>query len=84
MEYEYWGYVERCNDGICAEKLLGNYRPSKIDPALLPDWIKTKIAMLDLMGDRVELPCESYKVIHEDATTYFLFTEASSAREEDE
>jgi len=35
---------------------LGNYRPSKIDPALLPDWIKTKIAMLappDVQGGDV-------------------------------
>ena len=85
MGYKYWGYVQVIGNvwtqrGDTAESVT-----EEINPALLPDWIKVKMAMLDLMGEYEKLPCGSYKLVYSTSTAaWFIYKDVSSTREESE
>jgi len=55
----------------------------EINPALLPDWIKVKMAMLDLMSEYEKLPCGSFKTVsvYSTPTAWFIYEDVSSTRE---
>ena len=81
MGYKYWGYVQVIGNvwtqrGDTAESVT-----EEINPALLPDWIKNKIAMLDLINERTELPCGSFKTVYPTSTAWFIYEDVSSTRE---
>ena len=85
MTTNYWGYVQVIGNvwtqrGDTAESVT-----EEINPALLPDWIKNKIAMLDLINERTELPCGSFKTVYPTSTAaWFIYKDVSSTREESE
>lgn len=83
MEYEYWGYITRHDDGSWAQRRLDKTR-NHIDPSKLPEEFKTKIAMLDFMEDYDVLPCGSHKACYNEpkSVDYYLYIEVSSTREE--
>ena len=85
MAYEYWGYITRHDDGTWRERQYLDGLTKLIDPCQLPEEFKTKIAMLDLMNYFDDLPCGSHKVHYNGLKllAYFLFTEVSSAREDE-
>ena len=81
MGYKYWGYVLVIGNvwtqrGDTAESVTEG-----INPALLPDWIKNKIAMLDLINERTELPCGSFKTVYPTSTAWIIYEDVSSTRE---
>ena len=86
MEYKCWGHISNYGDGSWTVTKIGDSKPEPIDPCQLPEEFKTKIAMLDLMNYFDDLPCGSNKIYFSrlKLLVYFLFTEVSSAREEDE
>jgi len=51
-----WGWVDLKENGEINE--IWESETGGIDE--LPDWIKTKMAMLDFMDKYIELPCGSY------------------------
>lgn len=76
-----WGWVDLKENGEVNEIWDGwESETGGIDK--LPDWIKTKMAMLDFMEKDLELPCGSYwtmlvNVDYEDPElplkTYFIY-----------
>lgn len=59
----YWGSVKVDKNGISVYKPKPGYDDYVLTPDV-PDWVKVKIAMLDLMGDNCELSCGSEKSTH--------------------
>ena len=57
----YWGAVMVDKNGISVRKPLAGFTEYVLT-SNVPDWVKAKIAMLDLMGDNCELPCGSKKL----------------------
>jgi len=74
MEYEYWGWVQRFGDGLWTGTQYG-LPAGGMAINTVPDWVKTKLAMLDLVGVNQELPCGSYRVGSEPLITYYLYSE---------
>lgn len=54
-----WGWVDLKENGEINEILDLKYDKA-INKDALPDWVKTKMAMLDFMDKYKELPCGSY------------------------
>lgn len=54
-----WGWVDLKENGEINEIWYGRESETEgIDE--LPEWVKTKMAMLDFMDECIELPCGSY------------------------
>lgn len=54
-----WGWVDLKENGEINEIVRWYGRETEgIDE--LPEWVKTKMAMLDFMDECIELPCGSY------------------------
>ena len=81
MGYKYWGYVQVIGNFWVQKEYTANRLTEEIDPALLPDLIKNKIAMLDLINERTELPCGSFKTEYPTTTAWFIYEDVSSTRE---
>lgn len=82
----YWGYVQVVPDGWMQRINATGRVVEEIDPALLPNWIKTKMAMLDLMSGETALPCGSYKIVYSrSSAAWFIYADkdVSSTREEE-
>ena len=89
MKYKYWGCVEiNTKIGSCNRWVDG--RSYKTQISKLPEWVKTKMAVLDFMEDFVSLPCESHKITYGTEVDYYLYkpieavvssTRESAARE---
>ena len=85
MGYKYWGYVQVIGNFWTQREDTAESVTEEINPALLPDWIKNKIAMLDLINERTELPCGSFKTVYQTSTAaWFIYKDVSSTREESE
>lgn len=57
----YWGTVMVDKNGISVREPLAGLTEYTLT-ANAPDWVKAKIAMLDLMGGNCELSCRSEKI----------------------
>lgn len=87
MEYKYWGYIWKHDDGAWTESQnKDESQPKPIDPCQLPEEFKTKIAMMDFMNNYDKLPCGSNKIYFSGfkLLVYFLYIEVSSTREHSE
>ena len=85
MNYKYWGFIQVTRGGWKQRENTAKSVTEEINPALLPDWIKVKMAMLDLMGEYEKLPCGSYKSVYSTSTAaWFIYKDVSSTREESE
>lgn len=86
MEYKYWGFIQVTRGGWMQRGNTAKSVTEEIDPALLPDWIKVKMAMLDLMSEYEKLPCGSYKLAYSTSAAWFIYTDkdVSSTRRMDE
>ena len=58
----YWGAVMIDKNGINVRKPLDGFTEYVLT-SNVPDWVKAKIAMLDLMGGEGVLPCGSEKTM---------------------
>ena len=58
----YWGAVMVDKNGISVRKPLAGFTEYTLTSDV-PDWVKVKIAMLDLMGGEGVLPCGSEKTM---------------------
>ena len=58
----YWGAVMVDKNGINVRKPLDGFTEYVLT-SNVPDWVKAKIAMLDLMGGEGVLPCGSEKTM---------------------
>ena len=58
----YWGAVMIDKNGINVRKPLDGFTEYVLT-SNVPDWVKVKIAMLDLMGGEGVLPCGSEKTM---------------------
>ena len=58
----YWGAVMVDKNGINVRKPLVDFTEYDLT-SNVPDWVKAKIAMLDLMGGEGVLPCGSEKTM---------------------
>lgn len=56
---ERWGWVDLKENGEINEICGSKYNKVK-NTDELPEWMKTKMAMLDFMEKGLELPCGSY------------------------
>ena len=85
MTTNYWGYVQVIGNVWTQRGDTAKSVTEEINPALLPDWIKVKMAMLDLMGEYEKLPCGSVKTVYPTSTAaWFIYKDVSSTREESE
>lgn len=59
-----WNWVEVSSGGVrLAEKCRVYFKWCKADASDLPDWVKAKMAMLDLMEPLTHLSCDSYRYL---------------------
>lgn len=85
MTTNYWGYVQVVPDGWMQRINATGRVVEEINPAFLPDWIKVKMAMLDLMSGKTALPCGSYKIVYSrSSAAWFIYEDVSSTRERSE
>jgi len=78
MEYKYWGCVEiNTKIGYCNRWIGG--RSYKTQISKLPEWVKTKMAMLDLIEDATLLPCGSRKTAYDTEADYYLYKSIETA-----
>lgn len=61
---KFWNWVEVSSDGV---RLTDLDTPTltwvETEASDLPEWVKTKMAMLDLMEPLARLPCDSYRYL---------------------
>lgn len=60
---KFWSWVKVSSGEVRLGKFDNLVAWEKIKPSDLPDWVKTKMAMLDLMEPLDKLPCASYRYL---------------------
>ena len=69
----YWGKVCIDRKGRARAFKLNGVTRRVFEEYNIPKFVKTKIAILDLMDERGELPCRSKKIEYMKFTSYWIY-----------